>query len=436
MIRRIQTYSLATLLVALLAGCSTSGNLYQSDSLETLFPESFTGFILMDPESGKILEEYNSERYFTPASNIKLLTFYTALQLLEDPLPVFDVYEFGFYYYLRGAGFPLFAFPDAQWAEPAMARSLLALDSDTIYICLDNMSDTPYGPGWAWDDRFYGFQTERTPISIYRNCLTLTRETPISQMRLFPPAFEVQRSATVNTIYRDPEKNLFLLPPSIDTISELNLQIPFKADGESLAQLLQQRIGKPIRAKETLPLSALKQSTLYSAVSVDSLYRRMLQDSDNHLAEQLLLLSSRKLGNQLSVEKTIQYSLENYLYFLPQPPHWVDGSGLSRYNLVTPRSMAVLLQKIWQEVEEDRLLDLFPAGGESGTIKDWYEGDFEPYVFAKTGTLRNHHCLSGYIRTKKGKLLVFSFMHDNFPGPSSSVKKPMEKVLRDIYERN
>ena len=77
---------------------------------------------------------------------------------------------------------------------------------------------------------------------------------------------------------------------------------------------------------------------------------------------------------------------------------------------------------------------MLPAGGERGTIKSWYGGKEEPYVFAKTGTLSNKHCLSGYLKTKSGDVLIFSFMNNNYVGSSTPVKEEMQKVLEWIWE--
>ena len=135
----------------------------------------------------------------------------------------------------------------------------------------------------------------------------------------------------------------------------------------------------------------------------------------------------------MNTEQTIDYVLENLMADLPDEPKWVDGSGLSRYNLITPRSLVNILDKIQQRISRERLFDIFPAGGVSGTIEKNYKNGDNPYVFAKTGTLRNNHCLSGYIKTGKGKLLIFSFMNNNYTTRTSAIKKEMEKVLRKVY---
>ena len=54
------------------------------------FAQSFTGFVLFDPESNRTLYNHQGNKYFTPASNTKLLTFYLASQILVDSLPAFE----------------------------------------------------------------------------------------------------------------------------------------------------------------------------------------------------------------------------------------------------------------------------------------------------------------------------------------------------------
>ena len=96
------------------------------------------------------------------------------------------------------------------------------------------------------------------------------------------------------------------------------------------------------------------------ALPTDSVSKQILIDSDNFLAEQMLLLISDHLGDTLSSEKSIEFIMENYLSELVDEIHWVDGSGLSRYNQITPHAMIRVLDHIKQKVPKTRLYQLLP----------------------------------------------------------------------------
>ncbi len=114
---------------------------------------------------------------------------------------------------------------------------------------------------------------------------------------------------------------------------------------------------------------------------------------------------------------------------------WVDGSGLSRYNLFTPNTSITLLKKITDKInDEERLHSLFPAGGVSGTLKRAYKTDNEkPFVWAKTGTLTNVYNQSGYIITRKGKKLIYSFMNNNFTRTTEEIRDEMARIITEIH---
>ena len=75
-----------------------------------------------------------------------------------------------------------------------------------------------------------------------------------------------------------------------------------------------------------------------------------------------------------------------------------------------------------------------PASGESGTLKNSYKAS-KPYIYAKTGTLRNNHSLSGLLITKSGKTLYFSFMNSNYTVPNSQLKQAMEEILITVHDQ-
>jgi serine-type D-Ala-D-Ala carboxypeptidase/endopeptidase (penicillin-binding protein 4) len=184
-----------------------------------------------------------------------------------------------------------------------------------------------------------------------------------------------------------------------------------------------------IPIKRSLPLNA---KTVYS-VPADSLYKVMMQESDNLIAEHLLMMSAANLSDSLQPEIAIKWMQDSVFRDLPDVLKWVDGSGLSRYNLMTPRAIVEVWKKIYVRVPRERLFNLLATGGKPGTLKNWYKAD-RPYLFGKTGTLSNNHALSGFLVTKSGKILIFSFMNANFTASLNAVRENMQRVLDKFYE--
>ncbi|NNC69940.1 MAG: D-alanyl-D-alanine carboxypeptidase, partial [Flavobacteriaceae bacterium] len=240
-------------------------------------------------------------------------------------------------------------------------------------------------------------------------------------------------------------KDSILIKDSISSTSEINSNTfyigrtdtlqrtpPFKTSNKLVATLLERLLNKRVQiATET---NHFNYKSLY-ATSKDSILKKMLVVSDNMIAEQLLLQVGNEVANLYNVDSAISYSLKNHLYDLPQEPRWVDGSGLSRYNLFTPETIVKLLEKMYDEIPRSKLLNYFAVGGSSGTLKNWYGHSQRPYVFAKSGTLSNNYNLSGYLITKNGRILIFSCLNNHFKIPLAEVKTDIEKMLFNIYNQ-
>jgi len=146
----------------------------------------------------------------------------------------------------------------------------------------------------------------------------------------------------------------------------------------------------------------------------------------------LLMASNEKLG-YMSDRDMIDFLLTNDLKAIPQMPKWVDGSGLSRYNLFTPQSFVFVLNQLNNEFDFDRIKNILPTGGE-GTLSSLYKTE-AGFIFAKTGTLSNNCALSGYLITKKNKLLIFSILANNYQTSATPVRRAVEEFLKGIRER-
>ncbi len=96
-----------------------------------------------------------------------------------------------------------------------------------------------------------------------------------------------------------------------------------------------------------------------------------------------------------------------------------------------------MLIKVRDKVgNEQRLLNLFPVGGVSGTIRTAFKTDNGvPFVWAKTGTLSNVRIQGGYLVTRKGKKFVYSFMNNNFLIPSADISNEMVRIMTLIHEK-
>jgi len=132
-------------------------------------------------------------------------------------------------------------------------------------------------------------------------------------------------------------------------------------------------------------------------------------------------------------EAIIDTILNTDLKDIPQRPQWVDGSGLSRYNLFTPQDFVYILNKLKNDFGFERLKKILPTGG-TGTLKRYFNSD-SSFIYAKTGTLSNHVALSGFLITRKNKLLVFSILNNNYEGSTAAVRRAVERFLKQIREK-
>lgn len=413
-------------------------NLSEQIEESPIFSKSFTGFALLDASTQETLYEYEADKYYTPASNTKLFTLYTALNILDDKMPALYYQEQDSIIVFWGSG-------DPSLLHPFLPKDNTVLDflkntNKPLYFSTHNFESEHYGSGWAWDDFNYYYQPDKSPLPMYSNLVQFIREKrqATQGFRTFPPYFKnkVRLNPNIESkrakFVRLEGENQFECNAQALTGRGYEKEVPFKYSHELVADLLSEATNKKIQLFDGyLGVDSIQK--LYS-LPVDSVYQELMQESDNFIAEQLLLLCSNELFGVQNTERMIDYAKENYFKDLPDEPIWRDGSGLSRYNLFTPRSLVKLLLQIHQKIPQERIFNIFAAGGESGTLEDWYAGEDQAYIYAKTGTLSNKHCLSGYLIADSGKVLVFSFMHNNYVTGSKPLKEEMEKVLLWIRE--
>ncbi|QNK62818.1 D-alanyl-D-alanine carboxypeptidase [Pedobacter sp. PAMC26386] len=311
----------------------------------------------------------------------------------------------------------------------------LTSSSKQLFFAPGRYTGNTYGQGWAWDDYNDDAQAEISELPLMDNLLEVKNEP--GGLQVFPRVFNdclVKDSLMTGKAFeviRKAGANEFNYPSRVIPAGFKQL-IPYKTNTATTLILLSDTLHLAVQLiDKVMPVTA---KTVYNMKSED-IFREMLLPSDNFIAEQLLLVYANQFQGHLSGTDAINYILDKYLKGLPDKPRWVDGSGLSRMNLFSPRDMVMILRMIDKEVNNrEKLFSMLPAGGLRGTLRNAYPKTDHPFVFAKTGTFSNNYNQSGYIVTKKGKTLVFSLMNNNFMGPILEIKAEMARLMGYIHE--
>lgn len=397
-----------------------------------VFNQIFTGFMLFDPETGDTLAKQYIDKHMTPASNTKIYTLHTCTKILGDSIPSIRYVIEGDNLIFWGTGDPTFAHPtfESKFGKNRAVEFLKSWKGNLYYA--PQYNKYRFGSGWAWDDFNGYYSTELSTFPVYSNFIRFRKYKGNTVPSTIPKYFEQflkEEKGTTRPTRNEGDNVVRYSPYGKDVAYSKN--IPFKVSNQVILELLEEATGRNIQYDWTLDKAMkAKQRTIYSYKTNDVL-QQMMHPSDNFIAEQLLFVCASEKNLPMRTKEIIRFAADSLLQNTPDKLVWVDGSGMSRYNMFTPRTMVYVLNDLYQNTDTTTLFNIFPTGGKTGTLKKWYAGN-PPYVFAKTGTLSNNHCLSGYIRTKSGKVLIFTFMNNHYVGSSSTYKTEMQRVLEWI----
>ena len=392
----------------------------------------FSGLVVLDLETGKTIFNRNPEKYFVSASNTKLFSLYSCLKTLNDSIVAFRYTETDSTFTFWGTADPTLKHP---FFEDAGVIDFLKEKATQKKMVLSNghVKLPHYGPGWMWDDFDDYYQAELTSLPLFGNILYVKKDSLSTSFMPNEFVINKEKNYTNRLVKRDLNLNFFTLPGILDTIKRFEQEIPYLNAAETNIKLLERLVEDTIYlTNRSIPYDALTKNSL----PMDTVLRRMMQVSDNMLAEHLLLSAGVTLTDSVSLNYALNVITSLFLSDLPQKPIWVDGSGLSRYNRFTPASIVRLLQKMNHEIPEDRLFSFF--------VKDFGKklpdlplavGN-KPTIYAKSGSMSGVFNVSGYMITKKGRKLAFSFMNNNFEPSVNSARKAVQDILNEIAKNN
>lgn len=430
-------------LLFLLASCqstriqSIAKKHFQSDSV---LANEHTGIAVFDPSKKKFLYQYQSNKYFVPASNTKIFSCYAGMKILGDQLAGIQYVDLDTALILLPTGDPTLLHYD--YADQPVAN-FIRQSSKKLYIDPSAWSTTALGTGWSWDDYSEYYMPERSALPVYGNVIRWhqvkgKKENPTTSADTVDAFIysDPELDGPVNfgkpektfRVERDRYTNAFTIFEGNESKAEAD--VPFITNGVSTAlTLIKDSLHKDISVLD----AAIQKGTIKTVFSrpVDSMLAPMMHRSDNFFAEQTLLMAGHSLTGKLSTSAAVDAVSNSLLKGIPDQPRWADGSGLSRFNLFTPRDFIWILDKIKTEIPWQRITTVFATGG-TGTLRP-YVGE-QGRLYAKTGTLSGVIALSGYVITKKNKTLIFSILINNHRQPNAVLRAKMGAFLKELID--
>ena len=428
-----------------IVGCATTSLIGKQASAQLFntaeLKDAHVGISIYDADAKRSIYNYQGNKYFVPASNTKLFTTYAALKYLGDSTASALYFEDDTALHILPLGDPTFLHKDYK-NQPLI--TLLQRTGKKIYFSQQNWKDEGLGYGWSWDDYSDDYSAERSPLPVYGNVIrwiqerdtnALDQQNNIAVYSVPEINWKVKFSPeTVRKTFgvrRNFSENVFVITEGNENFR--TIEVPFATNGlRSAIELLRDTAGREIFLKEDSIL--FKSPRIIKSQPLDSMLRPMMHRSDNLFAEQALLMVSQRVLGYMDDQKIIDTLLRSDLKSLPQKPRWFDGSGLSRYNQITPDDFVWLLNKMKDEFGMERLKDILPSGGQ-GTLRNYYKSD-SGYIYAKTGSLSGQIAISGYLYTLKNKLLIFSILVNNHNASAANIRRHVEEFLHEIRTRH
>ncbi len=428
--------------------------------------------LVVDAESGETLYEQNADKYFVPASNMKLFTTALALSKLGPDFRFHTTLEtsgaiskegvLAGDLVLVGRGDPNLSnrkFPYelkeefdgpqekalAELADVLVARGVKEISGDVV-------GDDSYFPrerypnGWEIDDMVWEYGAAISAIAVDDNTVALTltpgeRAGSPVQAAVAPatPDLSVQNEVTTSTaemksdlaLTREPGSNLVVVKGSLPAKSAqrkliLAIEEPAQHAAATLKRLLEERgikVAGIARARHDHIELGGDPLVLAEHVSVPlgDAVKLINKISQNLHTEMLLRTVARQSGPWATPDDLMKIPADFYATagIAPGDVIQTDASGLSRHDLVTPRAIVTLLSFAQKQPWFGPYYASLPVAGIDGTLEDRMKNTpAAGRVHAKTGSVEHVRTLSGFAETPSGRRLIFSFLSNNQGGKS------------------
>ncbi len=435
---------------------------------DPIFVSSTTGIKIIRLRDEVVLYERNNQRLFHPASTMKLLTAGTALEVLgsefryttdlailpgtiNDGIVTGDIY-------LKGSGDPSLQLSDLETLVQKLKERGISRVKGNI-VCDASFFDTiSHGKGWMLDDRDSKFSVPLSALSVNNNSVEFTVAPSVQAgdpalISIFPETSFVSFSDYTRTLNSDSSAKQSLSvsrkASSYDNFFEIRGTLykgskkkiiyrsvfdPALFTGNLFYELCLS-MGIEIKGKVLKGRAPLKVETIVShdSAQLSVLLEELNKESNNLYAENILKTIGVYAFGQPGTSNNGLKQIRQYLSRMgisDQNYNLSDGSGVSRYGLVTPDVLSSFLLIMYQDLtfRYDFISSLSVAGVDGTLKKRMRNFSTLGKVHAKSGSLQGVSTLAGYTRTNDGDVLGFVFFMEHLAGPKLPYIYAQDKI--------
>jgi D-alanyl-D-alanine carboxypeptidase/D-alanyl-D-alanine-endopeptidase (penicillin-binding protein 4) len=442
-------------------------------------PAALWGVRIEESDSDQVLYSRNGDIPFVPASVNKLIATAVALQRLGPDyafethlrFPTAELPQDGVIrgdLQIIGGGDPTLGTAEGsvgrnflqRWVKRLQEAGVKQVNGHIVGVD-DIFIEEPLGQGWAWDDEQFAFSAESSGLTIhggtagYRIDGNKKQRLQKRQIHLYPDSDYLKKHIQLTDEKRQVEitrrrgTNHFVIevPTSMKRNPPMSGQVTVKNPTEWTATLFKQALeeagisvaGKAVDSdylRGFKPASGLVWS--HHSRPLREILPLANKRSINLVAEHLLRASGieRDQSGAVIHAGSVQRGLQQAAQLLqglgvePYRYQLVDGSGLSRYNLIRPEDLVRLLKGMAQHPQAEVYRASLAEAGRDGTLS-WRlrETPLEGRLWAKTGTLSSIRAIAGYLKSPKGKSLTFAILVNNYASGSRKIRNRIDSIL-------
>jgi len=414
---------------------------------------------IIDLATSETLYDRQGDRLFTPASNLKIYTSSCALDLFGPdhrfPTQISARVDektgivSGNLQLVGGGNAMLSSNELGEIADRIVAEWGVRALRGVVFIDNSRYSNIRLGPGWMWDDEPYYYNMQITPLMVDFNVLKVrafakvdglvgAQLDPVSRYPLLRVVVEKERGAAWRVVRRPTDDDIIVLGEGefADPIEErFAMKDPRSWVASMFTEMLRARGVKiePSPHETDEGSSAAERKFVFSGSKLSATLKHFHHESENAVGEVLLheiaIAKGKLRPSWPDGAKCITSWLHDSAGLEQGSFKLVDGSGLSRYNLISADSSVKLLAFMRRHQHYQTFIDsLLAYKVETGA------GEMQELVHAKSGGMSGVSTISGYVKTLEGRQLVFSLLSNGFIGSSKPVQALRRKVWRVLVQ--